>query len=81
MEQKLQETELLLLARRGCLSPGDRVRQTWAVERSALQVGHNISMNPFLTWRHHTEGIFLNNKPLDVIFMLVKPVDGYGGTG
>lgn len=48
LEDELQGRVLLLLARRGCLRLGDGDRQTWAVERSALQVGHDISMQSSL---------------------------------
>ncbi|KAI4825432.1 hypothetical protein KUCAC02_021112 [Chaenocephalus aceratus] len=37
VEDELQGRALVLLARRGCLKVGDGERQTWAVERSALQ--------------------------------------------
>ena len=48
MEDELQGRELVRLARRGCLKVGDGDRQTWAVERSALEVGHNISMHSYM---------------------------------
>ena len=68
MEDELQGRPLVLLARKGCLSLGDGDRQIWAVERSALQVGHGISMNNFLTLRHHAESMFLTDPYVDVAF-------------
>lgn len=38
---------------------GDRDRQTWAVERSVLQVRHQISMFSSFTRSHHTEIVHL----------------------
>lgn len=63
MDDELQRRELVLLARTECLRLGDGDRQTWAVERSALQVGLNISMNSFLT-----QGMLLNGASVAVAF-------------
>lgn len=70
VEDELQGRPLVLLARTVCLSSGDGDRQIWAVERSALQVGHSISisMNYFLTLRHHAESMFLTQPYVDVAF-------------
>ena len=73
MEDELQGTQLVLLARRGCLSLGDGGRKTWAAERSALQVGHDIGMTSFLTCRHHTEGVFLSDTSWLCVIVLIEP--------
>lgn len=47
---------------------GDGDKQTWAVERSALQVGDNTGMHSFLTCRLCAESVFPMDAYVDVAF-------------